>query len=577
MTAFLFRLIMFLSFLLPAATESVRAEVSDFDFLEAINVPGGLVPATSDPLLIAIVDDGVQISHEDLKGFIWNNPREISGNLIDDDGNGMVDDVHGWDVADDNALVAPPKNRLAAYYHGTHLAGIIAAVLRKAYGDQAKDFVKILPIKALSDHAEKTYIKDGYVGIEYAVRTGADIILCAWSSVHISEVEERILRQARDKGILVIGSAGNFSDELNHYPAAFESVIAVTALDREGHKLARSNFGSFVDLSASGHQIASSGALSDTHREVHSGSSQAAAMVAAATVVLKIQYPNYSPDEIKAALKNSADPFEPEDTKLIGKLGAGRLNVGKAVAGIQQADSHKKSWRRPQGFLLYQQQNKEKSSWRIKVSGEIKGVWFKRPVAISNQGQGVLHFYREDNTGENPSLSYPLDSMPDKVFVSGNKVTVRFESASKAVESQWLMEYRVEPINFRTRFCRGSSYLTEEGSFDDGSGPEEYSAGTDCKWQITAPQGQVIRIRFTDFDTEAKTDFVYFFNGTGTHEKIIAIYSGPNIPPELITWTNKVLIWFVTNATNQGRGWLAEYSFEEKPIRNKPTENSNRQ
>ncbi len=542
-----------------------QAETADFDFLEAVNAPRGLVPATADPLVIAIVDDGIRITHEDLKGFIRINPHEIPDNLVDDDGNGKVDDIQGWDIADDDALAVLPLDRLAEYYHGTHLAGIIAAILSKAYGAQAERHVKILPVKALPDHAETPHIKDGYKGIEYAIQAGADVILCAWSSANISEKEERILQQARDSGVLIIGSAGNFPEEIDQYPAAFESVIGVAALNREGQKMVRSNFGSFVDLSAPGLQIVSSGTLSDTHREPHDGTSQAAAMVAAAAILIKAQHPDYSSDAVKAALKNSADHFELKDTRLIAKLGAGSLNIGKAVAGISKLTIDLQAWNRPQGFLIFPQGKEGKNTWQIEIPGQMKGIWFKKPTNKSGLSRGTLHFSREDKGGETITVSYPLASMPDKIFLSGNKVSVHFVPAPMVERTHWLMEYRAETIDFRTLYCRGTSHLYEAGHLGDGSGLEEYSSGTDCKWHITAPEGQVIKMRFTDFETEAKTDFLYFFNGTGTHEKIMAIYSGPNIPPELTTWSNNVLIWFVTNNTNQGRGWQAEYTFEKSP------------
>ena len=102
-----------------------------------------------------------------------------------------------------------------------------------------------------------------------------------------------------------------------------------------------------------------------------------------------------------------------------------------------------------------------------------------------------------------------------------------------------------------------------KGVFEDGSGTKNYALNSDCKWLITAPAGKVIEIKFTEFDTEAKTDLVYFFNGAGTHEKIMAIFSGPNIPPELTTWKNQVLVWFVTDGKDQGSGWKAEFRFLE--------------
>ena len=86
---------------------------------------------------------------------------------------------------------------------------------------------------------------------------------------------------------------------------------------------------------------------------------------------------------------------------------------------------------------------------------------------------------------------------------------------------------------------------------------------SDCKWLITAPEGQVVHFSFTEFDTEARRDFLYFFNGTGTHETIMAIFSSPNIPPELTTWQNQVLVWFVTDGERQGKGWRTNVRFQD--------------
>ena len=123
------------------------------------------------------------------------------------------------------------------------------------------------------------------------------------------------------------------------------------------------------------------------------------------------------------------------------------------------------------------------------------------------------------------------------------------------------MDYRAEPIDFTRLYCSGTTRLDTEGAIDDGSGTNEYAFHSDCKWLITAPQGKVIIIRFSEFDTQAKVDKLYFFDGAGTHEDIMAIFSGPDIPPELTTWHNQVLVWFVSDAEDQGQGWRAEYRF----------------
>ena len=157
--------------------------------------------------------------------------------------------------------------------------------------------------------------------------------------------------------------------------------------------------------------------------------------------------------------------------------------------------------------------------------------------------------------------SYSLATLPKSVFVPGTAAFVTFEPKNSGPKLDWLLEYRAEAINFSTLYCHGTASLDEEGTFEDGSGHHDYSPNTDCKWLITAPKGKVIHFKFTQFDTEAKSDLLYFFNGAGTHERIMAILSGPTLPPELTTWSNQVLVWFVTDGKNQGQGWKAEYRF----------------
>jgi len=165
-----------------AVATAVHAEsASDHNwYLEAIRTPK-IEPAKkrNDPVIVAVVDDGMRITHQDLADFVWSNPNEKPNNLIDDDGNGYVDDVHGWDVSDEDNDVSAPDDR-PDFYHGTHIASIVTQIAKAAYGDSASDYIRIMPVKSLSDSAQYTYIKEGYQGIRYAIDAGADIIICAW-------------------------------------------------------------------------------------------------------------------------------------------------------------------------------------------------------------------------------------------------------------------------------------------------------------------------------------------------------------------------------------------------------------
>ena len=533
-------------------------------FLESIHAPKNiLAPSPKRTIVIAIVDDGVRVSHQDLQEFIWRNPNEVPANGIDDDGNDYTDDIYGWDVADANNTVTPPEDRLEEFYHGTHLAGVMTRIARKAYGDSAAERIQIMPVKSLADRAGRTYLKDGYKGIEYAVQSGADIILCAWSVGHISAEESRILRNAERKGILIVGSAGNFSQRTQQYPAAFEAVLAVAAINQQNQKTEISDYGLFVDLSAPGMNVIGASARSDSDYETRSGTSQAAAIVAASAAIVKLQHPSYSWQEVTACLKQSADPIDAVNQRFTASLGAGKLNLKAALECdlFNNEAAQPLVFMKPQGYLYFDRRRGETAAWTITPPGEFKGLRF-RPQFDNNQTSGgTITFYAGETPNARMVASHPLSELPESIYVAGTSAYVIIQAKGKNKPLTLLMDYKSEPIDFSRLYCTGTKYLGVEGVFDDGSGPDDYAFNSDCKWLITAPKGKVIQIKFSEFDTQAKIDQVFFFDGAGTHEDIMAIFSGPNIPPELTTWHNQVLVWFVSDSEKQGKGWRAEYRF----------------
>ncbi|MDH3256727.1 MAG: S8 family serine peptidase [Nitrospinota bacterium] len=533
-------------------------------YISHLNIPHNRTPATGKKeIVIAIVDDGVRTTHRDLKDFIWTNPKEIPRNHTDDDGNGYIDDIHGWDVSDHNNIITPPPDRLEKYYHGTHLAGIVTRIARTYFGDLASRFIKIMPVKSLADEADKTYLKEGYKGIHYAIQAGADIILCAWSVPHISRDEIEILEEAHRKGIVIVASAGNFPEDRKQYPAAHPTVIAVAASNPKDEMSEKTNYGQFVDLSAPGMNIQGASSLSDTGYELKDGTSFSTAMVAAAAALVLSEHPSYSDRQVEACLKSSAKALEVDNPLHTGKLGAGLLNIEGAVkceilTGDMKAKNH---LTRPQGYLRLHSPEGKSIAWTIQPQGQFKGIRF-RPVALQGDaGKSILKFYADESADAKFIESYPLANPPESIFIPGTQAVVVLQTDTADPNIDGLVEYEVETIDFRNLYCRGTRKLNKEGIIEDGSGPENYSMETSCKWLITAPRGKVIHFKFSEFDTEALTDWVYFFNGSKTNEKIMAGFSGPDIPPELTTWRNQVLVWFVTDSKNQGKGWKAEYRF----------------
>ncbi len=552
----------------PATRASALAAESESAstpwFLEAARVPTGLRPAEGAPLVVvAIVDDGVQISHPDLTDLLWTHAGEIPGNRIDDDGNGHIDDLLGWDVSDDDATVAPPAGRLAEFPHGTHLAGILAQIVRHAYGNAAPERLAIMPVKALADDAASTYLFDGYSGIEYAIETGADVILAAWGSNAISDREAAVLARAREKGVLVIASAGNFDQGRSQYPAAAQGVLAVAGLDRQGRKLEQSNFGSFVDLSAPSELIASSDVRSVGTAIERTGTSQAAAIVAAGAVLVASQHPDYSAEQIEACLLQGARPVDADNPRYGGQLGAGALDLLAAVgcevlAGRGSAQQHLSH---PVGFLHLTGEGRETRSWTIAPQAEATGVRFRVRSRDRRSGEETLSFYAGPTVDARTVGSWALSELPESVFVPGNVAHVVLAPTNLEEPLDWLVEYRTEAVDQRTRFCTGTVTLTEPGSLTDGSGPEPYSYDTVCQWLITAPEDKRIEVRFTALDTEPNTDSIHVFDGARTNGDLIAVISGSRLPPAFTSWSNQMLLWFLSDGDRQGQGWALEYRF----------------
>jgi serine protease len=162
--------------------------------------------------------------------------------------------------------------------------------------------------------------------------------------------------------------------------------------------------------------------------------------------------------------------------------------------------------------------------------------------------------------------SYTPENFPAKVFISGNQVRVQY--TGKRSKTPILLSYSSVPVDSTTLYCSGISYLTDnEGDFGDGSISANYINNASCKWQIAVPDGKRIRLEFDEFDTQPKTDCVWLFEGTETlQENILGRFSGPDLPPVIISPSNKVLIWFVTDNTGTSKGWHLLYkATDEQP------------
>jgi serine protease len=529
---------------------------------QLLNIPALLGKVDgSRPIVIAVVDNGFRLTHEGLRDFIYTNAREIQGNGIDDDINGTTDDVHGFDVSDYDGDVSVPAGKEMSWYHGTMIAGIITKVAGIAFGNTAPKYIQILPVKVLSDNAKKNYYYDGYAGIAYAVKQNVDIIVCAWSGGIIDDKYRQVFEEASAKGIMIIGSAGNFFSEKIEAPASILSVFTVAAVDSTMHKLKSSNYGRKVDICAPADLIYAPHPVQDNAWSFIDRTSGAAALIAGCAAILKVADNKATPHQIAAALKNTAIPLDSINTMYGGKLGAGFINISEAVKFLLE-DSKRNTYfdsRRPEGDIIINK-SADRKFWEIAPVGGYKGVNIYL-VAKNGSEDNLLKFY----IGTTLYKSYTVKDFPGSQFVPGSKVRIEYEG--KRSSKPLVLSYWADALDSTTMYCSGiTNFSKPEGVITDGSGDDNYANRCACKWQIMAPEGKRVKLEFDQFDTQAKVDYVHVFEGTaGLPENATARFSGAGLPPAIVSRSNQVLIWFITDENITGKGWRMKYSFTDEP------------
>ena len=251
-----------------------------------------------DRIVVAVVDTGVDCGHEDLIGACWQNPGEIPNNGLDDDDNGYVDDIWGWNFADNSNDVTDTIG------HGTHVAGIIAARMNNGKGIAGMaPRVRIMPVRVFSGYVGTYY--DLIRGIIYAVDNGARIINLSLGATTYSRGEEWAIRYALNRGVIVVAAAGNMGTNVRFYPAAHPGVIGVAALTEDGRPATFSNYGNMVDISAPGVNI-----LSTTPGNLYgylSGTSMATPHVAGVAALILSMNPSLTPTDVQDLLLRYAE------------------------------------------------------------------------------------------------------------------------------------------------------------------------------------------------------------------------------------------------------------------------------
>ena len=296
---------------------------ADIDAPEAWDIQTG-----NPNLVIGVIDTGVDYNHPDLVGNIWTNPGEIANDGIDNDNNGYIDDVRGWDFAyNDN-------NPSDVDGHGTHVSGTIAGKGNNGVGVTGVAWnAKIMPVKFLNDSGSGT-LSNAILAIDYATAKGVKLTNNSWGGGGYSQALYDSINAAGNAGALFIAAAGNSAQNADvnpMYPAGYNlaNIISVASTTRTDALSSFSNYGlTSVDLGAPGSDIYST--TPNNTYSTYNGTSMASPHVAGAAALLWSQNPTWTAQQVKNTLMNTGDAI----SSLAGKTVSGkRLNIFKALGG----------------------------------------------------------------------------------------------------------------------------------------------------------------------------------------------------------------------------------------------------
>lgn len=307
--------------------------------LSLIDMPGAWAIEKGDPgVIIAVVDTGFDYTHEDLASQAWINAGEIPDNGIDDDNNGYIDDVHGWDFSepnsDGNEVVQNGDNDpIDESGHGTHVAGIIGAAVDNDVGIAGIAWnCTLMPIRGAGVEG----IRDdrSAAAIIYAVDNGARVINMSWGGRERSFVLRDAVDYAYARGVLMVAASGNDSEDESIFPAGYRKVISVATTQQHKQRFYQSNFGASIDIGAPGNVILSTH-INNRYRPL-SGTSMATAHVSGVAALIISKRPSLTHEEVRQILLSTTDPIT-ESPELVD---AGNLNAARALMASASLQAH---------------------------------------------------------------------------------------------------------------------------------------------------------------------------------------------------------------------------------------------
>mgnify|MGYP000948429391 CR=1 FL=1 len=388
---------------------------------------------------VAILDSGIDIDHPDLWSQLWSNPLEVF-NGLDDDSNGFVDDLYGWDFVNSDADPSDDNG------HGTQVAGVIAARGNDAVGVAGIAWnCPVMSIKILDDHLTGS-IASAVAGIAYAVQQGASVINCSFTASNHDPALWAAIDAASTAGINVVGAAGNDAQNEVKYPAAYAEVLSVGALTCSGTIADFSNHGLEIDLFAPGVSVFQSTWMENGLRNPYAGSSgtsMACPHASAGAALLRSYHlgdPTWTAGFIAAHLIHTASVFtDPEGNSRKS------IDLGAALTAVPQPDLiasvpevtpffDMDSDGRFDPGDIYDFTFSIRNEWADAESVIVTLLSTHPDLIVTNNPQLAGHI----GFGQNVPVSFRIDADDDAVYGETYLLTVVIQPASGAMQSSEL-------------------------------------------------------------------------------------------------------------------------------------------
>jgi subtilisin family serine protease/PKD repeat protein/N-acetylneuraminic acid mutarotase len=411
--------------------------------LEKINAPNAWDVTTGNPaVILALLDSGLDITHPDLSNRLWSNPGEIAGNGIDDDNNGFIDDVNGWNFVAGTNEISDDDG------HGTKVAGVAAAETNNLLGISGMCWNCRLMVVKVMQGGGMLYYSDIARGLAYAAAKGAQVINLSLGGYSNSNMLREAI-QAASLSTIIVAASGDDNSDAQFYPAAYPEVLAVGGTSVSDSRVAFSNYGDWVDLAAPAEDLMTT-FVGGTYG-LASGTSFAAPLVAGTAGLVWSQHPDWSPAMVRAQIINTARSIDDNG------LGNSRIDASSAVTtrphpalSIGEILINNDAYGRPTPGSAVQLKVTLNNKWAdiSSLSGQLStedtGIGFINSISefgnisINEQTTStpVFSFTISPSTGSNHAISFALHltgTALSSVFTTTFPLTVTTRSTGQAV------------------------------------------------------------------------------------------------------------------------------------------------